>query len=156
LPGRPAGTEPEKPIGDHGPAAFAFQARVLAGDQKSSQECQCRVMLANGRITWRADDNHRPAYAVPFAHVASMVYSRGRDPLWNGPEGPTPVVRATRSKFGAFGFFAKRDWLSLRVTDPRLRFVVLRFDNVAQASSAIDALEEQTGRRIERLSKQQS
>jgi hypothetical protein len=46
--------------------------------------------------------------------------------------------------------------VSLRVTDPRLRFVVLRFDSVAQATSAIDALEEQTGRRIERLSRRQS
>jgi serine/threonine-protein kinase len=148
--------KPETPIRDLSSEAFAFQARVVAGDQKSSQECRCRVVLANGRISWRAEDDHRPAYAVPYTRVASMVYSRGRDPLWNGPDGPTPVVRASHGAFGTLGFLAKKDWVSLRVTDSRLQFVILRFDNVAQAASAIDALEEQTGRRIERLSKRQS
>jgi hypothetical protein len=155
-PERPRERKPETPTSDLGAEAFAFQARVVVGDQKSSQEYRCRVVLANGRISWRAEDNHRQAYAVPYNRVGSMVYSRGRDPLWNGPDGPTPVVRASHGALGTLGLLAKKDWVSLRVTDPRLQFVILRFDNVAQAASAIDALEEQTGRRIERLSKRQS
>jgi hypothetical protein len=58
--------------------------------------------------------------------------------------------------FAALGFFADRDWLALRIMDSRLRFVVLRFEDVGQAISAIDALEERTGRRIEDFSKRQS
>ena len=155
----PSVPEPEKPTGNHAPAAFIFQARVVAGDKRSSRECNCHVVLANGRITWRAEDHYKPIDAVPYDHVGSIVYSHGRDPLWNGPNGPIPVVRGSRglsAVFAALGFFVERDWLSLRITDSRLRFVVLRFEDVGQAISAIDALEERTGRRIEDFSKRQS
>jgi serine/threonine-protein kinase len=155
----PSAPEPEKPSGSRTPATFTFQARVVAGDKRSSRECNCHVVLANGRITWRAEDHYKPIDAVPYDHVGSMVYSHGRDPLWKGPDGPTPVVRGSRgflAVFAALGFFVERDWLSLRITDSRLRFVVLRFEDVGQAISAIDALEERTGRRIEDFSKRQS
>jgi hypothetical protein len=147
--------EPDKPRGGL-PGAFAFEARVMAGKGKSLQECRCSVLLANGGIIWRTADKRHPINAVKYVQVAAMAYSHGRDPLWNGPGGPTPVVQAGSGPFSAFGIFAQRDWLSLRVTDPRLRFVVLRFDDVKQASSAISALEERTGRRIERLPKRRS
>jgi hypothetical protein len=155
----PTAPEPEKPSGNRTPIAFTFQARVVAGDKRSSRECNCHVVLANGRITWRAEDHYKPIDAVPYDHVGSMVYSHGRDPLWNGPDGPTPVVRGSHgfmAVFAALGFFADRDWLALRIMDSRLRFVVLRFEDVGQAISAIDALEERTGRRIEDFSKRQS
>ena len=155
----PSAPEPEKPNGNHTPAAFTFQARVVAGDKRSSRECNCHVVLANGRITWRPEDHYKPIDAVPYDHVGSMIYSHGRDPLWNGPNGPIPVVRGSRglsAVFAALGFFVERDWLSLRITDSRLRFVVLRFEDVGQAISAIDALEERTGRRIEDFSKRRS
>jgi predicted Ser/Thr protein kinase len=154
----PAMTLPEsgRTAAVRAPVVYAFEARVVAGDHNSQQQCKCRVVLANGRMIWRAEDDRRRIDAVPYDRVASMVYSHGRDPLWNGPGGPTPVVRASHGPFAAFGFFSDRDWLSLRVTDPHLRFVVLRFDDVAQARSAINALEERTGRRIERLPKRQS
>jgi Protein kinase domain len=144
--------EPDKPRVSV-PGAFVFEARVMAGRGKSLQECKCSVLLANGGIIWRTADKRHPINAVKYVQVAAMAYSHGRDPLWNGPGGPTPVVRAGSGPFSAFGIFTQRDWLSLRVTDPRLRFVVLRFDDVKQASSAISALEERTGRRIERLPK---
>src|SRR5262249_29846161 len=138
------------PLGGHSPAAFAFDARVVAGDRESLQECKCHVVLANGGIIWRVEDEQRnPVHVVAYDHVASMVYSHGHDPLWNGPDGPTPVVRVGRGPFGVLGFLSERDWLSLRVMQSRLRFVVLRFDDVTQARSAINALEERTGRRIE-------
>jgi hypothetical protein len=146
--------EPDKPRVSM-PGAFAFEARVMAGNRKSMEECKCRVLLANGGIIWRTADKRHPINAVKYVQVAAMAYSHGRDPLWNGPGGPTPVVRAGGGPFSAFGIFTQRDWLSLRVTDARLRFVVLRFDDVEQARSAIRALEARTGRRIERLSKRQ-
>ena len=147
--------EPDKPRASL-PGAFAFEARVMAGKGKSLEECKCRVLLANGGIIWRTADKRHPINAVRYVQVAAMAYSHGRDPLWNGPGGPTPVVRAGGGPFSAFGIFTQRDWLSLRVTDARLRFVVLRFDDVTQATSAISALEERTGRRIERLPKRRS
>ena len=154
----PQSSEPvaDKTTPGRTPVVYAFDARVVAGNQKSPQECKCRVLLTKDRIIWRADGDRRRIDAVAYDHVASIVYSHGRDPLWNGPSGPTAVVRASRNPFAALGFFSERDWLSVRVTDPRLRFVVLRFDDGAQARSAINALEERTGRRIERLSKRQS
>ena len=153
---RPAGPEPDKPTPVRTPVEYAFEARVVAGNQKSQEECKCRVVLGNGRMIWRAEDDRHRIDAVGYDRVASMVYSHGPDPLWNGPGGPTPVVRASRGPFGMLGFFSQRDWVSLKVTDSHLRFVVLRFDDGAQAKSAISALEERTGRRIERLSKRQS
>jgi len=84
------------------------------------------------------------------------VYSRGRDPLWNGPAGATPVVRTSRGPFAALRLAPERDWLSLRVTDPRLQFVVLRFDDFAEARNALNALEKRIGLRFAALSKRQS
>jgi len=135
--------------------AFAFDARVLTGTTRSTNECKCRVVLANGRITWRAADDGQ-AHAVAFDRVASMVYSHGRDPLWMGPGGPTPVVQGSRGPFSALGIFRERDWVSLRLTESRLRFLVLRFDEAAEAKDAINALEERVGLPIERLSRRRS
>src|SRR5262249_11326927 len=67
------------------PAAYAFEARVVAGNQKSQEECKCRVVLANGKIIWRGGGDRRRIDGVTYEQVASMVYSHGRDPLWNGP-----------------------------------------------------------------------
>src|SRR5262249_4199872 len=61
----PASTVPTPPLSDPAsdkttpgrtPVVYAFDARVVAGNQKSQQECKCRVVLANGRIIWRAED----------------------------------------------------------------------------------------------------
>jgi hypothetical protein len=153
----PIEPEPDRTTRVRTPLVYAFEARVVAGDQTSQQECKCRVVLADGRMSWRDQGDRRRVDAIAYDRVASMVYSHGRDPLWNGSGGPTPVVRVRRSPLGLLGISSERDWLSIRVTDrPNLRFVVLRFEDVAQARSAIDALEERIGVRIERLSKRQS
>jgi hypothetical protein len=135
---------------------YAFDARIVAGNQMSHQECKCRVVLGDGRMSWRLESDRQPIDTVAYERVESMVYSRGRDPLWNGPAGPTPVVRASRGPLAVLGLSAERDWLSLRVSDAHLRFVVLRFDDGAQARNAINAFEQRTGIRIARLSKLQS
>jgi hypothetical protein len=93
---------------------------------------------------------------VAFDRVASMVYSHGRDPLWMGPGGPTPVVQGSRGPFSVFGISRERDWVSLRLTESRLRFLILRFDEAAEAKDAISALEERVGLPIEWLSRRRS
>jgi hypothetical protein len=146
--------EPEKRFLVHAPP-FAFEARVLTGNRRSTTECRCRVELANGRIVWRAADE-RQAHAVAFDRVAAMVYSHGRDPMWMGSSGPTPVVEVSHGPFGAFGLFKERDWVSLRLTESRLRFLVLRFDEATEARDAISALESRLGIRMERVSRRRS
>ena len=145
---------PEKSPVSH-ETAFAFEARVLTGTPKTTTECKCLVVLANGRITWRAADDPK-SHAVAFDRVASMVYSHGRDPLWMGPGGPTPVVQGNRGPFSVFGLSRERDWVSLRLTESRLQFLVLRFDEAAEAKDAISALEERVGLPIERLLRRRS
>jgi eukaryotic-like serine/threonine-protein kinase len=153
----PPATEPvpDEAAPPRAPEIYAFEARIVAGNQKSHQECKCRVVLADGKITWRSEDDRR-VDTVAYHRVESMVYSRGRDPLWNGPAGATPVVRTSRGPFAALRLAPERDWLSLRVTDPRLQFVVLRFDDFAEARNALNALEKRIGLRIAALSKRQS
>jgi len=152
---QPNGPEAEpKNFLAHAPP-FAFEARVLTGSRRSTTECKCRVELANGRIVWRSADE-RQAHAVAFDRVAAMVYSHGRDPLWMGSSGPTPVVEVSHGPFGAFGLFKERDWVSLRLTESRLRFLVLRFDEAGKAKDAITALEQRVGIHMERVSSRRS
>jgi predicted Ser/Thr protein kinase len=146
--------EPAKNFLTHAPP-FAFDARVLTGNRRSTTECKCRVELANGRIVWREADD-RQVHAIAFDRVAAMVYSHDRDPLWMGSSGPTPVLDVSHGLFGAFGLFRERDWVSLRLTESRLRFLVLRFDEAAEAKDAINALEERVGIRMERVSRRRS
>jgi predicted Ser/Thr protein kinase len=154
LPGPVPEVAPETNLLAHA-TAFAFDARVLTGTRQSTTECRCRVVLANGLIVWRAADEHQ-THAVAFDRVASMAYSHGRDPLWMGPTGPTPVVQVGHGPLGAFGIFRERDWVSLRLTESRLRFLVLRFDEAAEAKGAINALEERVGLPIERVPRRRS
>ena len=71
----------------------------------------------------------------------AVSYSRGRDPLWNSPQGPAPVAKMGG---GAFGFMrGERHWIALRTTDS---FVVLRLQDDQIARQALGALQERTGR----------
>ena len=125
-----------------------FEARALVRDGDRQRERKSQVTLRDGTISVRANDDDRdPLYVVAYDDVLSISYTRGRDPLWNAPEGPTRVIRAGGRMFGAFGITVVRDWLSLRTT--HAQFVVLRFDDELRARRAITALEDRTGRRAE-------
>jgi hypothetical protein len=150
----PVEGEPEKNFLSHAPP-FSFEARVLTGSRRTTTECKCHVELANGRIVWRAVDD-RQAHAVAFDQVSAMSYSHGRDPLWIGSSGPTPVMEMSHGPFGALGIFKERDWVSLRLTESRLRFLVLRFDEAGEAKDAINALESRVGIRMERVPRRRS
>jgi hypothetical protein len=72
--------------------------------------------------------------------VLSVIYSKAKQPLWDGPGGAVPIQRV---EGGAFGFLkGGRHWVALRTKE---RFIVLRVDE-NQVSSVLAAIEERTGK----------
>jgi hypothetical protein len=121
---------------------YVFDAIALVEEGDGSRERESQVFLVDGKINVKANDDDSLLFTLPFDGVLSISYSRGRDPLWNGPVGVTPVARAG----GGLGIFrGTRHWVSLRIGDANAQFVVLRLGNDARAKSAIAALEERTG-----------
>ncbi len=126
-------------------APFGFEARALVDNGDRWRERKSQVLLADGAINVQASDDLERLYAVPYEGVMSISYSRGRDPLWNAPDGPAVVARPSGLDLGIFR--GERHWVSLRTSNAKSEFVVLRLTNDAQARRAITALEERTGRR---------
>jgi len=123
---------------------MAFDAKALVGAGDRQRERDAQVLLADGKVTVTAG-NRDVLHSVPYGGVVSVSYSRGRDPMWNSPQGPTPVARMGG---GAFGFIrGERHWIALRT---RNSFVVLRLQD-SQVSQVLGALEERTGRAPERV-----
>jgi serine/threonine protein kinase len=140
-------------------APVEFSARALVGAGNRQRETKCRVVLADGRVSIKADDTHGLLHEVPYDQVLSISYTQGFDPLWTGgPTGLRPVLRKTGGILGALGILVARHWVSLRTTDgknTKAEFIVLRFDNEAQARRAMTALEKRTGLTAERVPGQQ-
>jgi predicted Ser/Thr protein kinase len=137
-----AGSSNAAPIKEMPP--MAFDAKALVGDGPRQRERDAQILLADGRVTITAD-NKEILHSVPYSGVVSVSYSRGRDPLWNSPEGPVPVARMGG---GTFGFIrSERHWIALRTKDT---FVVLRLQDV-QVKQVLGALAERTGRAPERV-----
>jgi hypothetical protein len=122
---------------------LAFDASALVPDGDRQRERDSLVVLADGKINVRALDDRKLLHATPYDSVVSISYSRGRNPFWNGPSGPTQVARTGRSPLGIFR--GDRHWLSLRLKGGK--FVVLRVDSEPQAWAAIANLEEKTRRK---------
>jgi serine/threonine-protein kinase len=127
-------------------AALTFDTRVLVGTKKP-RELSARLAFGEGRITVVANDETLSRlYEIPYGRVMSISYSHGRDPLWNSPQGPTPVARGGGT-LGRFGITVERNWIALR-TSTEEQFVAMRFDKVLEQRVLL-ALEERTGRRPE-------
>jgi hypothetical protein len=123
---------------------MAFDAKALVGEGQKQREQDAQILFADGKVTVTAG-NKDILHSVPYSGVVSVSYSRGRDPLWNSPEGPAPVAKMGG---GAFGFIrGERHWIALRT---RNNFVVLRLQDV-QIKQVLGALEERTGRVPERV-----
>jgi hypothetical protein len=122
---------------------LAFDAATLVPDGDRQRERDSLVVLADGKINVRALDDRKLLHTTPYDAVVSISYSRGRNPFWNGPSGPTQVARTGRSPLGIFR--GDRHWLSLRLKGGR--FVVLRVESEPQAWSAIATLEQRTRRK---------
>ena len=142
-----ASTAPVEPAGKTFAVPFVFEARALVSDGGRQRERECQVVLADGKINMKADDDRNLPHAVPYDRVVSISYSQGRDPLWNAPGGPAQVARMGGGLLGVFR--GGRHWVSLRTENTNGQFVVLRLGNDEQAKRAIVALEERTGRSAE-------
>jgi predicted Ser/Thr protein kinase len=128
---------------------MAFDAKALVGAGQRQRERDAQMLLADGKVTITAENNDI-LHSVPYSGVVSVSYSRGRDPLWNSPEGPAPV---TKMGGGRFGFIrGERHWIALRTKD---NFVVLRLQDV-QVKQVLSALAERTGRAPERVAERKA
>jgi serine/threonine protein kinase len=142
VPSSPAARSATKRATFTGP--FAFDARIVLSDGDRRYERASQVVLADGRINIRPNDEGVPLYELPYDEILSINYSRGRHPLWNTRSGPRPVLRSGGGVFGLFR--GTRHWVSLRTSNSNRRFVVLRLAGETQAKRAIAALAERTGR----------
>ena len=144
-----AETAPERRTTATSPAkafpALVFRTKALAGGGGTQRERDARLVLAEGTITVTADDDTGDRlHTVAYDGVLSINYSRGADPMWNGPNGPAVVARAPMGALRRWGVSIERHWISLR-TNTESRFVILRVDE-AQVRRMLSALEERTGR----------
>jgi serine/threonine-protein kinase len=127
-------------------AALTFETRVLVGTKKP-KEYSARLLFGEGRITVVANDETASRlYEIPYGRVVSISYSHGRDPMWNSPQGPTPVARGGGT-LGRLGIIVERNWIALR-TSTEEQFVAMRFEKVLEQRVLL-ALEERTGRKPE-------
>jgi serine/threonine-protein kinase len=123
---------------------MAFDAKALVGQGQKQRERDAQILLADGKVTVTAG-NTDILHSVPYSGIMAVSYSRGRDPLWNSPQGPAPVVKMGG---GAFGFIrGERHWIALRTRDS---FVVLRLQDT-QIKQVLGALQERTGHVPERV-----
>lgn len=128
---------------------MAFDARALIDEGERQRERDAQVLLADGKVTVTTDSRD-VLHSVPYGGVVSVSYSRGRDPLWNSPDGPAPVARMGG---GALGFIrGERHWIALRT---RSNFVVLRLQD-SQVRQVLGALQERTGRTPERVAERRN
>ena len=121
---------------------LVFETRALVGTRKSKEQ-GAQLLMGGGKITIIPTANPAsPLCSFPYGRVIAISVSRGRDPLWNSPQGPAPVARAggTLSKIG---IQVSRDWIALR-TSTEEQFVSMRFDEVLMKRVLL-ALEERTG-----------
>ncbi len=128
-------------------APFAFEAKAFVKEGDKEREHDAKVLLSDGvvTVTVRLDRTSEAVLStIPFGSLQSVSYSKSKQPLWTTPSGPKQVFRLDV----ALGFFkGDRHWLSLRTSDA---FIVLRVDG-DDVGSVLSALEERTGRAVERL-----
>ena len=140
-------SESAAPRGVRGPTRvleplLVFETKTLVGTKKP-REHDAQLVLADGAITVTPEiESEYPFYSIPYSRVMSITYSRGRDPMWNSPEGPLPLTRGGGA-LGKLGISVARDWVALRTTT-RDQFVAMRFHDVL-IRRVLLALEERTG-----------
>jgi serine/threonine-protein kinase len=123
---------------------MTFHGKTLVGTGSRMRERDARIVLADGRVTLRDGDDL--LHGIRYGDVVSIAHSRGRDPLWNSPEGPAPIARVRGGTLENWGIFVQyqHDWVSLETESEDERFIVMRVDESA-VSRMLDALEQRTG-----------
>jgi predicted Ser/Thr protein kinase len=130
---------------------LVFEATALMGTSSRPREAGVRLVLDEGTIVLRsgADDSAPALRAVPYRNVMSIAYSRGRDPMWNSPEGPAAIVHAGRPALELLGIAVVRHWIALETNTEDAttgsRFIVMSLDD-GLVRTVLSALEERTGR----------
>jgi serine/threonine-protein kinase len=133
-------TTPPKPV----VAPVQFRAKILVKEEDKSRERDATVRLAEGQVTVTGPDRAILG-ALPYETVLSVIYSKSKQPLWDGPAGATPIQQVDG---GAFGFLkGGRHWVSLRTKE---RFIVLRVEE-NQVASVLSLIEERTGKTTVRV-----
>ena len=133
-------TTPPKPV----VAPVQFRAKILVKEDDKSRERDATVRLAEGQVTVTGPDRAIVS-ALPYEAVLSVIYSKSKQPLWDGPAGATPIQQVDG---GAFGFLkGGRHWVSLRTKE---RFIVLRVEE-NQVASVLSLIEERTGKTTVRV-----
>jgi serine/threonine-protein kinase len=133
-------TTPSKPV----VAPVQFRAKILVKQDDKSRERDATVRLAEGQVTVTGPDRTIVG-ALPYEAVLSVIYSKSKQPLWDGPAGATPIQQVDG---GAFGFLkGGRHWVSLRTKE---RFIVLRVEE-NQVASVLSLIEERTGKTTVRV-----
>jgi serine/threonine-protein kinase len=131
---------------------LSFETKALVGEGRGQSEHDARLVLSDRRLTVTATtDRTRLLYAVPYDHVISISYSRGRDPMWNSPKGPATVTRAQGSALHVLGIYAQRHWITVR-TKTDAAFLIMRFDE-DEIGRVRSALEARTGRKLQVVGK---
>ena len=125
-----------------------FDAKAVVPDGTKQRERNAKVLLDQGAMTITSDRNE-VLHSIPYRAVMSVSYSKARQPLWNSPGGPAPIVRV---EGGALGFLkGDRHWVALRTKDA---FVVVRVD-ADQVARVLSAIEARTGRTTDRIVERQ-
>jgi hypothetical protein len=133
-------TTPPKPV----VAPVQFRAKILVKEDDKSRERDATVRLGEGQVTVTGPDRAILG-ALPYEAVLSVIYSKSKQPLWDGPAGATPIQQVDG---GAFGFLkGGRHWVSLRTKE---RFIVLRVEE-NQVASVLSLIEERTGKTTVRV-----
>jgi serine/threonine protein kinase len=133
-------TTPPKPV----VAPVQFRAKILVKEDDKSRERDATVRLAEGQVTVTGPDRAILG-ALPYEAVLSVIYSKSKQPLWDGPAGATPIQQVDG---GAFGFLkGGRHWVSLRTKE---RFIILRVEE-NQVASVLSLIEERTGKTTVRV-----
>jgi serine/threonine-protein kinase len=104
------------------PALTITDVRIVVADDGRLRERDAVLTFAAGTLTV-ADRNGAVVHTVPYGGILSVSYSRSRQPLWQSPGGPAPVLKIGG---GAFGIFrSEPNWYSVRTKGV---FLVLRVE----------------------------
>ena len=104
------------------PPLTITDVRIVVADDGRLREREAVMTFASGNLTV-ADRNGTVVQTVPYSGIIGVSYSRSRQPLWQSPGGPAPVLKIGG---GAFGIFrSEPNWYSVRTKDV---FLVLRVE----------------------------
>jgi hypothetical protein len=148
LAGRGATPVTKEPLPPPPPPAAPMvsfdEVRVLVNDGERSREREGVLQIGDGRLAVIALGSAAPIVSVPTTSLNGIFYARSRQPKWRDASGKEVESRAD---LGRMGFLrGERNWVILLTGGEP---VILRIEDSA-LRSVLPALEERTGRKIQR------